>query len=325
MAQLIDRQQCALQAASLCKPVDNDPFDARGRRRFPRCSKRPPQLPSLMGRPPICTCGTIDLWVNEANSSRTTRCSPTGTASAISFTDCSSMPGCGWLSQMAGRNALPRRAPIEAAWEIVEDNAHDHQPLPRGEAVLGYNGDSVLNSVSDIAMMALGFLIARRLPFWWTVAVVIAVGADSAGRYSRQPDPERLDARGHITVALRRLLYQGPMNGPSTSASRMMMTATMQTIESSQHAGATRGSRRLLRRELDLLLARHGFSSPSPASPPSGRAERLRLLVELALLQHDPRDQRDDHQEHPERGEHERPGRDCRPRRRSRARRSRTW
>ena len=31
-------------------------------------------------------------------------------------------------------------------------------------AALGYTGDSVLNSMSDIAMMALGFLAARRLP-----------------------------------------------------------------------------------------------------------------------------------------------------------------
>ena len=27
----------------------------------------------LMGRPPICTCGAIDLWVGEPNSSRTSQ------------------------------------------------------------------------------------------------------------------------------------------------------------------------------------------------------------------------------------------------------------
>ena len=27
----------------------------------------------LMGRPPICTCGAVDLWVNQANSSRTSQ------------------------------------------------------------------------------------------------------------------------------------------------------------------------------------------------------------------------------------------------------------
>jgi hypothetical protein len=40
---------------------------------------------------------------------------------------------------------------------------------------LGYNGDSVINSVSDIAMMALGFLVARRLPVWVSVALAITL------------------------------------------------------------------------------------------------------------------------------------------------------
>jgi hypothetical protein len=42
-------------------------------------------------------------------------------------------------------------------------------------AALGYTGDSVLNSVSDIAMMGLGFLLARRLPVWASVAVVLVL------------------------------------------------------------------------------------------------------------------------------------------------------
>ena len=38
---------------------------------------------------------------------------------------------------------------------------------------LGYSGDSILNSLSDIGMMALGFLAARKLPPWLTVSLVI--------------------------------------------------------------------------------------------------------------------------------------------------------
>jgi len=38
----------------------------------------------------------------------------------------------------------------------------------------GYSGDSVLNSMSDIAMMALGFWLARRLPVMVTVTIAIA-------------------------------------------------------------------------------------------------------------------------------------------------------
>jgi hypothetical protein len=39
---------------------------------------------------------------------------------------------------------------------------------------LGYSGDSVLNSVSDICFMLLGFALARRLPVWATVTLAIA-------------------------------------------------------------------------------------------------------------------------------------------------------
>ena len=42
-------------------------------------------------------------------------------------------------------------------------------------AALGYTGDSVLNSLSDIAMMGVGFLLARRLPFWASIAVVLVL------------------------------------------------------------------------------------------------------------------------------------------------------
>ena len=40
-------------------------------------------------------------------------------------------------------------------------------------AALGYTGDSVLNSLSDIAMMVVGFLLARKLPVWASVLLLI--------------------------------------------------------------------------------------------------------------------------------------------------------
>jgi hypothetical protein len=38
---------------------------------------------------------------------------------------------------------------------------------------LGYNGDSVINSVADIGWMMVGFAIARRVPVWATVLLAI--------------------------------------------------------------------------------------------------------------------------------------------------------
>jgi hypothetical protein len=42
-------------------------------------------------------------------------------------------------------------------------------------AALGYNGDSVLNSVSDMLMMCVGFLAARKLPLWVSIALVVVL------------------------------------------------------------------------------------------------------------------------------------------------------
>ena len=129
-----------------------------------------------MGRPPICTCGTVDLWVAQANSSKTSQMlSDWYSASHIVH---------GFLFYV-GLWLVFRRWPverrflaalsIEAAWEIVENTPMIINRYREATAALGYTGDSVLNSMSDIAMMGLGFSLARRLPVWVSVAIVIVL------------------------------------------------------------------------------------------------------------------------------------------------------
>ena len=60
---------------------------------------------------------------------------------------------------------------IEAAWEIIENTRQMIDRYREATIALGYSGDSILNSASDIAMMALGFMAARRLPIWASVAL----------------------------------------------------------------------------------------------------------------------------------------------------------
>jgi hypothetical protein len=62
---------------------------------------------------------------------------------------------------------------VEAAWEIIENTPMVIDRYREATIALGYTGDSVLNSISDIAMMAIGFLAARRLPLWASILLLL--------------------------------------------------------------------------------------------------------------------------------------------------------
>ncbi len=129
-----------------------------------------------MGRTPICTCGTVELWVASRDSAKTSQ------MLADWYSLSHIVHG---LLFYAGLWLVARRWPvewrfaaallIEASWEVVENTQMVIDRYRETTAALGYNGDSVLNSLSDIAMMALGFLAARKLPLSASVAMVLAL------------------------------------------------------------------------------------------------------------------------------------------------------
>ncbi len=130
----------------------------------------------LMGRPPICTCGDIDLWVGEVNSARTSQMlsdwySPSHIVHGFLFYGALWLVARKWPVERRFLGALV----VEVAWEILENTPMIINRYREATAALGYTGDSVLNSVSDIAMMGLGFLLARRLPVWVSVAIVLVL------------------------------------------------------------------------------------------------------------------------------------------------------
>jgi len=85
---------------------------------------------------------------------------------------------------------LARRAPVEkrfigalvmeGAWEILENSPIIINRYREATIALGYVGDSVFNSVSDILFAALGFLFAWRVRPWVTVAVILAMEIGTA-------------------------------------------------------------------------------------------------------------------------------------------------
>lgn len=64
---------------------------------------------------------------------------------------------------------------LEAAWEVLENSPIIIDRYRAATIAVGYEGDSVMNSMSDLLMMALGFLAASRLKLWQSVGVILAM------------------------------------------------------------------------------------------------------------------------------------------------------
>jgi hypothetical protein len=127
-----------------------------------------------MGRPPICTCGEIAVWgpVGPTQSQMLADWySPSHVVHGFLFYAALHLAARRWRVEGRFLVALV----IEAAWEVIENTPAVIDRYREATIALGYTGDSILNNLSDVAMMAIGFLAARRLPVWLSVALVLAL------------------------------------------------------------------------------------------------------------------------------------------------------
>ena len=128
-----------------------------------------------MGRPPICTCGEIKLWTGAVQSADNSQhLADWYVPSHIIHGFLFYLLGWAFLRRNPPGDRLLAAVSIEAGWELLENSQLIIDRYRQTTMALGYNGDSVLNSVADIGWMALGFAIARRLPVWATAALAIA-------------------------------------------------------------------------------------------------------------------------------------------------------
>ena len=118
----------------------------------------------LEGRLWMCSCGKLSFWVGQVCSSNNSQ----HFLDPYSFTHVLH----GFLFFWLIAWLLPRLKPswqliltmvVEAAWEVLENTNFIIERYRTATAALGYNGDTVVNSLGDIACCLLGFMIARRL------------------------------------------------------------------------------------------------------------------------------------------------------------------
>ena len=125
-----------------------------------------------MGRSAICPCGRIRPWHGVVQSPENSQQLSDWYSFSHVVHGFLFYAGARWLlGRWPWRARLVIAAGLEAGWELLENSPPVIDRYRSVTMAYGYAGDSVLNSLSDIGMMVLGFALARRLPSWLTVAL----------------------------------------------------------------------------------------------------------------------------------------------------------
>jgi Protein of unknown function (DUF2585) len=132
-------------------------------------------LELAMGRSAVYAHGPVRVWVGDVNSDQNSQ----QVADPYTFTHVIHGALFYGLTHLAmGPTSTGARlivaVAIESAWEAYENTDTVINRYRAATIALGYYGDSVLNSIADIVACLIGFVLASRFRWWWTVSWVVA-------------------------------------------------------------------------------------------------------------------------------------------------------
>ena len=158
-----------------------------------------------MGRTPICTCGTVELWHGTVKDS--------GNSQHLIdwYTPSHIIHGFLFYARRLGHRAADREGHcrsasrflialgVECAWEIAENTNTVIDRYRATNIALDYYGDSVINSVSDILAMTVGLLARPDL-----ARLADGAGRGGHGAVRRVLDPRQSHPQHHHADPSRR-------------------------------------------------------------------------------------------------------------------------
>ena len=128
------------------------------------------------GRLALCACGYFQIWTSETCSANNSQqlfdpYSITHLLHGFLFF---------WLMTLLFKRYTPAwqiwiALLLESAWEVFENSRFVIDRYRTATAALGYQGDTIVNSIGDLMWAIAGFLLARQLGVRWSFIVFLLV------------------------------------------------------------------------------------------------------------------------------------------------------
>lgn len=128
------------------------------------------------GRLFLCACGYFEIWTSDTCSSNNSQ----HLFDPYSFTHLLHGFLFFWLATLLFKRFTPGwqlwiALLLESAWEVFENSRFVIERYRTATAALGYQGDTIVNSIGDLMWAVGGFLIARQLGVRRSIIVFLFV------------------------------------------------------------------------------------------------------------------------------------------------------